>query len=152
MTFLRRLVNAHSHILVLFLGTLVMVLVDPFLGIAYLLISALGTLWFMWRICTHCYAYGNRGCRSGYGIVASRLFSRASKRNFRRAFKVNIISVGVQWFIPLTSVYWLVTDFDPLLLIALIAFILAAFVYLPVSAGKGGCRSCPQRRDCPWTR
>ncbi len=138
------------HLLTLSLGTILMLKISILLGLIYVLIAASGMIWFFAFICTRCNAYGHRSCPSGYGLISSRFFKKR-KGDFRRAFKLNIISVALQWFIPTGfGVYFLIRSFDPVLLVLFIIFIIVAYVYLPLAARRKGCDACPQRQDCPW--
>ncbi len=138
------------HLLTLSLGAILMFRCSILLGLIYIIIAALGMVWFLAFICTRCNAYGHKSCPSGYGLISKRFFKKR-KGDFRRAFKLNIISVALQWFIPTgCGIFFLIKKFDPVLLILLIVFIMVAYVYLPLAARKKGCDTCPQRKDCPW--
>ena len=148
-----KLKHAMPHISTLSLGAVVMFLADPLLLPVYGLVIVFSLLWFWARICTHCYGWGSRACPSGYGRISARLFRKAKKPKFRRAFKQNIWSVALQWFVPLgVGVVFLFLDLDPLLLVALIVFAIVGFIVLPLTSRHKGCADCPQRQDCPFTR
>jgi hypothetical protein len=138
------------HMLTLFLGSVVMFLCGIWLGLLYLLIVVGGMVWFLAFICTRCYAFASRSCPSGYGMISGRFFKRR-KGDFRTVFKVNIVSVALQWFIPTgVGLYFLVTDFDFILMLVFISFILTGYVYLPLAARNKGCDTCPQKKECPF--
>ncbi len=140
-----------SHIVVIALGTVILLQRSIPAAVMYVLVSVLGSLWFMARICPHCRAYGTNSCSSGYGMISSRLFRKPEKIDFKRAFSRNIIAVAIQWFIPfLGGIYFLYISFDPYLLITTILFVFVAFVWLPVRSRGKGCARCPQRSDCAW--
>ena len=142
-----------SHALVLTLGTVVLLQCSYLAALLYVVVSLLGSVWFMANICPHCRAYGTMACKSKYGLLSSWLFKRPETIDFRRAFKRNIASVAVQWFIPLLGgIYCLYLSFDIYLLTTLVVFALVAFVWLPVRSRKGGCATCPQRTECGWTK
>ena len=142
-----------SHEIVLILGALVFALCSWQAALLYLLVSLLGTLWFLKSICPHCLSYGTELCQSGYGLLSSKLFKRPEKTNFKRAFKRNIWVVALQWFLPLLGgIYCLYLTFDYVLLALIIIFVLIAFVWLPTRSKKEGCARCPQRHDCAWTK
>jgi len=142
-----------SHEIVLLLGALVFVQCSWLAALLYLMVSLLGTLWFLFSICPHCLTYGTELCSSGYGLLSSKLFKRREERNFKRAFKRNIWVVALQWFLPLLGgIYCLYLSFDLILLTTVIIFVLIAFVWLPTRSKKEGCARCPQRKDCAWTR
>ena len=140
------------HALTVLIGAVLLFLCHPLLSLSYLIVSVVGMLWFWGTICPNCLGYGSRGCPSGHGLISARLFKKAKKPDFKKAFKRNIIAVAVQWFIPLVSIYWIVTDFDPLKLGMLILFCLVGFIWLPYASRKKGCRRCPQQVDCPWKK
>ena len=140
-----------SHALVLTLGTVVMVQCSYLAALLYVIVALLGSLWFMAKICTHCRAFGSTNCSSNYGMISSKLFKRPEKVDFKRAFRRNIASVAIQWFIPLVGgIYCLYLSFDIYLLATLVVFALVAFVWLPVKSRKKGCAKCPQRAECGW--
>ncbi len=140
-----------SHVITIALGIIVLLQISTLLTLLYIIISVLGLIWFMAKICPHCKAFGTPSCQSGYGILSSRMFARPRQINFRRAFKRNIISVAVQWFIPLIAgIYRLYKEFDLYLVLTLILFIVVAFIWLPVVSRKTRCKNCPQKEDCGW--
>lgn len=121
-----------------------------YLGVAYILISLLGLFWFWGAICTRCRGYDSKGCPSGYGRISALLFPRRPS-DFRKAFKRNIISVALQWFIPLiTGIVYIILDPGILRIALLAAFIVVAFIILPFSTKGRGCSRCPQKGECPW--
>jgi len=144
--------NALPHILTLLYGTAVLGYCNWLFAAAYMLVTALGMLWFLRSICPYCRAYGSKACPSGYGMVSARLFDRR-QGSFRKAFLMNIWVVALQWFVPLMGgLICLIIEPDPILLVLLIIFVLVAFVYLPFASKRKGCGSCPQKRDCPWKK
>ncbi len=142
-----------SHELVIVLGALVMGLCSPFWALGYLVLAGIGTLWFLASICPHCKAHGTSHCQSGYGHLSSKFFKKRETPEFKKAFKWNIGSVALQWFVPVVgAACCLYQDFDWLLSGVLVVFMLVAFVWLPTRSKKEGCARCPQRKDCPWTK
>ena len=140
------------HLLTATLGSILMFMHSIPMGIFYLIVTIIGMFWFWGFICTRCMAYGHPSCPSGYGMISSRFFKRKDG-DFGKAFKRNIFSVTLQWFIPLgVGIYDIIFDTGPIRIALLIVFILVAFVYLPLAARKKGCDSCPQKGDCPWKR
>jgi len=146
-----RVKHGFPHYATLTLGALVMFLARPFLLPFYLLIVLLTMLWFWANICTHCYGWGSRACPSGQGLIVSKLFERAERPNFKKAFMMNIWSVALQWFVPLVvGIVFLVLEWDWFLLVSLILFILMGFVILPIFSRNKECKNCPQQKDCPF--
>ena len=140
------------HLLTVALGAAVMFACGVWFGIIYLLIFSAGMVWFLVFICTRCAAYGNHSCPSGYGLISAKFF-RKRRGSFRKAFRYNIVSVALQWFVPTgVGLYFLITRFDTLLFVLYLLFIPVAYVYLPLASRKKGCGTCPQRYDCPWKR
>lgn len=158
--------EAVPHISMLFLGTALLVLLHPILGILYPLYFLGATVWFWWRICTNCLSHGSRSCPSGYGIVSSKLFKRSPHPDFRRAFRNNIGVIVVQFFIPpvFTIIFFVLPDlswfyriagpfvFYPVVIFILLIYSLDAFVWIPIHSRRKACDTCPQRFDCAWMR
>lgn len=140
-----------SHIVVITLGVLVIGQCSlPWAGL-YLLMSVCGVIWFWGTICPHCRGFGSPACPSGYGMISSRFFDKPETVDFRKAFNRNILSVALQWFVPLFSgIVCLYDSFDPVLLATLVVFVLVAFVWLPMTSKRKGCAKCPQRSECGW--
>ncbi|MBN1390003.1 MAG: hypothetical protein JXA22_05115 [Candidatus Thermoplasmatota archaeon] len=145
--------HAMPHISTLVLGGILMILADPLLLPIYVLIVMLTMFWFWASICTHCRGWRSGSCPSGYGRISSKLFRKAKEPQFGRAFRRNIWTVALQWFVPLVvAVAYLIFEFDIYLLVALLMFILAGFVVLPLASSKKGCNECPQKGECPFRR
>lgn len=139
------------HFSVVVLGTLICIISFWQLAVFYVIVTAAGMFWFWAKICTHCWGYGSKACHSGYGLVSSKFFKKTSEKNFKRAFKRNIWSVALQWFIPLIGgIYSIIKRFDLLLFLLLIVFVFIAFVYIPIISKNKHCNRCPQKDDCPW--
>jgi hypothetical protein len=144
-------VHSIPHIMVLCLGTLIFFLIHPLLALGYLFVGIASMAYFFRYICTRCAGHGSEGCPSGYGLVSGRLFIRDRSIPFRTAFKRNIWSVAIQWFLPLgAGIAFMIVDPDPILLVVMVVFCLVAFVWLPIASRSKGCEVCPQRKDCPW--
>ncbi len=140
-----------SHFLVIALGVIVIGQCSVILALIFIVLSALGTVWFLATICPHCSGFGNKACPSGYGLVSSRYFKRPVTIDFRKAFRRNIFSVALQWFIPfIVGIWCLITSFDVVLLITIIIFSFVAFIWLPAESKKKGCKNCPQKKNCGW--
>lgn len=140
-----------SHLVVIILGVLVIAQCSILVATLYILMSVCGIIWFIGRICPHCKGFGSHACPSGYGMISSRFFRKPDTINFRKAFNRNIMSVALQWFIPLfAGIVCLYDSFDPVSAATLILFILVAFIWLPMTSKKKGCAQCPQRRECGW--
>ncbi|MGA1866840.1 MAG: Kelch repeat-containing protein [Thermoplasmatota archaeon] len=148
-----RLKHAMPHLATLASGSIVMLLSDPVLLPVYLLVVFLTMFWFWRRVCTHCSGWGSNSCPSGYGLLSAKLFKRVKRRDFRRAFNVNIWSVALQWAVPIgIAIAFLVIDFEFILLAALIFFVVIGFIVLPLTSRNKGCSQCPQGKDCPFLR
>ncbi|HHD16834.1 MAG TPA: hypothetical protein ENK47_09005 [Euryarchaeota archaeon] len=140
------------HILTVLLGLVVMFMGHELWGAFYMLVVIFGMLRFWSSICTRCRAYSSPSCPSGYGIISARLFPQR-EGDFERAFRRNIISVSLQWFIPLiVGAFYLVFRFDTLLLAVYLAFVVVGFVVVPAAARMKGCGSCPQKAECPFRK
>mgnify|MGYP001111618809 CR=1 FL=1 len=161
-----KLREAFPHLSMLFLGTALMTILHPILGIFYPLYFIGATAWFWWRICTNCLSYGNRGCPSGYGTISSKLFRRAEVPDFRKAFRNNIGAIVIQFFIPpvaavvfliLPNLSWFHRTFGPAIYYPAVVLILGiysfvAFVWIPIHSRSKACDTCPQSVDCVWKK
>jgi hypothetical protein len=126
-----------------------------FLGIMYLFVYVIyciiSTLWVMRFVCTHCPHYDKAKCPSGYAKVSARLFKKRSSKDFRRVFSRNIGVVIPSWVIPaLVGIYLLFTDFNDIVLILSLIFIIDGFVVLPIFSRRYGCDKCELKDKCPW--
>ncbi|MFO8050456.1 MAG: hypothetical protein R6V01_02000 [Thermoplasmatota archaeon] len=140
------------HLFTITLGSLVMFSCSVWLGIGYLVMSLLGVVWFWATICTRCRAYGSRACPSGYGRISALLFPMR-KGDFKRAFKRNIFSVALQWFVPLiVGIVCMFLHYSMVKVYLFTAFILVAFIYLPLASKGRGCSRCTQKGHCPWKK
>lgn len=141
-----------SHYITLILGIIVLVQCSFLYALLYAIITFLGMIWFIAKICPHCRAFGTAHCSSGYGRLSSKMFKRPKKIDFKKAFKRNIVVVAFQWFIPLfVGLYCIYLSFDFYLLLTIIIFIIVAFIWLPLVSRKKGCKDCPQKGDCAWS-
>ncbi|MGA1820272.1 MAG: Kelch repeat-containing protein [Thermoplasmatota archaeon] len=146
-----KLKHSMPHFGTLSMGAVVMFLAEPLMLPLYGLIVVFTTIWFWANVCTHCYGWGSRACPSGYGMLSARLFSKAERPDFRRAFYMNVWSVALQWFVPLgVGITYLIMDLDIVLLLALVLFVVVGFLILPMTSRHKGCSKCPQRKDCPF--
>jgi len=140
-----------SHIAVIILGAVVIIQCSVLLTFLYLIMCLFGVIWFMGTICPHCRGFASPACPSGYGMISSRYFRKPEKIDFRKAFNRNIMSVALQWFVPLVAgIVCLYDSFDPFLTVVLVIFIVIAFIWLPMESKKKGCAKCPQRGECGW--
>lgn len=151
-----RVVHSIPHILTLVLGVVIFGMCHILLAPAYALIAASSMLYFLYNICPRCAAHDSMSCPSGYGIISARMFDRRRDIPFPKAFRRHIWSVAIQWFLPLgAGIACLYIRYPPLdmpLVLAMAAFILVAFVWLPLASRHKGCGTCPQSRDCPWKK
>jgi len=86
-----------------------------------------------------------------YATVAGKLFKKRDMKKFAIMFKRHMVVVFPAWFIPVfAGVYILIGEFTVEMLILLIAFILDAFVVLPIFSRRYGCNYCDLRDQCPW--
>jgi hypothetical protein len=113
---------------------------------------ALSTIvWFWARICPYCRYFGTLSCPCGYGIVSAKLFKRKTGRAFRTTFRMNIVALFPNWFVPpAAGVYALITDFSLPMLILVIAFCIDGFLFIPLISKLVGCKNCETKADCPW--
>ena len=117
----------------------------------YVFYSIAGTFWIIIFVCPYCFYYGTRTCPCGYGQIAAKLLPAQDGTRFMEKFKKNIPFVFPLWFVPLiTGFLFLIRNYNTLMLIIYIFFIINSFIILPLLARKYGCAHCPQKEDCPW--
>jgi len=120
-------------------------------GGAYLIYGLAGALWIIVFVCPYCRYWGTRACPCGYGRVAAKLREKKAAERFNEKFKKHIPVIIPLWLIPVfTGAALVIYSFSWVLLVLLIAFVLNAFVVLPLLSVKHGCRGCPQKGACPW--
>ena len=89
----KRLIHNIPYAATILLGAVVIYfsIEDSFLKLllsgAFILYGILSTLWFMMFLCVHCQSYGSQKCRSGFGLLASKLRARGDPTLFRKKFK-----------------------------------------------------------------
>jgi hypothetical protein len=106
-----------------------------------------GTVWIIFFVCPHCQYYATRSCPCGYGQIAARWVARKSENQFARQFRRHIPVIVPLWIIPVVAA---VMSYNRLILVLLAAFMVDAFVVLPLMSRLYGCGHCPQKADCPW--
>ena len=120
-------------------------------GGAYLTYGIAGAFWIMISVCPYCRYWDTRACPCGYGRIAAKLRGRQATDRFNEKFKKHIPVIVPLWLIPvLTGVPLVIYSFSWPVLILLIAFVLDAFIVLPLLSVKHGCKGCPQKVTCPW--
>lgn len=118
---------------------------------AYVLYGLAGAVWIMVFVCPYCHFFDTRLCPCGYGVIAARLRPRAAGERFAAQFRKHIPVIVPLWFLPLAIASLpLVTRFSWWLVALLGAFVLNAFVVLPLISRMYGCAECPQKATCPW--
>ena len=121
------------------------------LAAAYVFYGLAGTLWIMLFVCPYCHFYATRRCPCGYGVAAAKLRKRQDGDHFARQFRRHIPAIVPLWFLPLIGAG--ITLFrGPTWLIGVLTLVFAlnAFAILPLVSRMYGCKSCPQKADCPW--
>ena len=110
-----------------------------------------GAAWIMLFVCPYCQHYGNRACPCGYGQIAARLTPRQPENQFARQFRAHIPVIVPLWVIPLAAgIAFYARHRSPMMLGLLTAFVVDAFVVVPLVSRLYGCGHCPQKHDCPW--
>lgn len=133
------------------LGSIIMFFLGLLFLVLYVIFCALAIIMFLKFICSYCPSFGKSRCPSGYGRLASHLFSRGDPKKFSKMFKLYIPFLSIIWFLPLVgSLYLLYDKFNLTLTIILILFIIIGFVALPYYSRVHSCKKCPNRKECPW--
>ncbi|HPC59797.1 MAG TPA: hypothetical protein PKX23_04000 [Verrucomicrobiota bacterium] len=120
-------------------------------AVAYFAYGIAGAFWIMIFVCPYCHFHGTRLCPCGYGQLAARLQPRRDGTRFREQFRRHLPVIVPLWFLPLIpAALTLVRQFSWWTLTLAAAFVLNAFVVLPLVSRYYGCASCPQKETCPW--
>lgn len=135
------------------LGTALLWLLWPPLGLAYLLYSLSSLLIFIATLCPYCYRSTAQSCPSGYHLITARFFPPRPERTFARQFRLNVVLMLPVWFAPpLAGLVLLLTRFSWLALVLLVLFCVVAFVILPYISNQHSCKNCENASQCPWRR
>jgi len=119
----------------------------------YVFYGLLGAVWIMIFVCPFCRFWGTDACPCGYGKIAAKIRNRQPEDRFGEKFKKHIPVIVPLWFLPLlATVPALIRGFNWGLVILLVAFMVDAFLILPLLSTQHGCRDCPQRQTCPWMK
>ena len=119
----------------------------------YVIYGLVGALWIMIFVCPFCRFWGTDACPCGYGKIAAKIRKREPEDRFSEKFKKHTPVIVPLWFLPLiTAVPALIRGFTWSLVILVVAFMVDAFVILPLLSTRHGCRDCPQRQTCPWMK
>lgn len=122
-----------------------------FAAALYIFYSITGVFWIIIFVCPYCFYYGTRSCPCGYGQISAKLLPAQDGTRFMEKFKKHIPFIFPVWFVPLiVGLIFLVREYNILMLILYIFFIINSFIILPLLARKYGCAHCPQKDDCPW--
>jgi hypothetical protein len=122
-------------------------------GAGYVVYGALGALWIMVFVCPFCRFWDTDACPCGYGKIAARIRKRQSEDRFSEKFKKHIPVIVPLWFLPLfAAAPALIRGFTWAFVVLVVAFMVDAFVILPLLSTQHGCRDCPQRQTCPWMK
>lgn len=119
----------------------------------YVFYGFLGAVWIMVFVCPFCRFWDTNACPCGYGKIAAKIRKRQSEDQFSEKFKKHIPVIVPLWFLPLlAAVPALIRGFTWGYVILVVAFMVDAFVILPLLSTQHGCRDCPQRQTCPWMK
>ena len=119
----------------------------------YVAYGVLGALWLILFLGPYCRSYGTRSCPSGYGLISAKLRGKEDPALFARKFRRHIPVIVPLWVIPpIMGGVAIANSFSWPLAILVGAFILEAWVVLPLLSKRRGCSNCPQREACPWAR
>jgi hypothetical protein len=110
-----------------------------------------GAVWIMLFVCPYCAYFDTRGCPCGYATLSARLAKKGERECFAQQFKRHIPVIVPLWIVPvLAGVVALARSFTWPLLVLVAAFVLHAYVLLPLLSKRHSCGDCPQREGCPW--
>lgn len=144
-------ISATLTILSYLLGTVVLYVLHPFLGILFLLLAVSTIVVSMKLRCTHCYYLG-KYCNFGLGKLAAILFKKGDPSEFRNPRKVivtAILSFGTLLLPIIAGVVLIIIDLSIENIGLLLVYIL--FGILPNFFVRGNfCEKCVQGQlGCP---
>jgi hypothetical protein len=121
------------------------------MGVIELIASILGPLWMVMTVCKHCSLYGKASCLAGYGLLSARLVTKGDPAKFHDMFVHHTIPVMPMYFLPVVGVvYMVIFNGYNIPWVLFIAFVIIAYVGVPLKARYITCAKCPKRADCPW--
>ncbi|MFX1511681.1 MAG: hypothetical protein ACFFCQ_03760 [Promethearchaeota archaeon] len=133
------------------LGSVIFYLINPVLGILYLILCATTILIALKLRCTYCYYYG-KWCSFGFGKISKLLFKKGDPKEFRNSRNVTITAIfsfGTLLLPFLGGLILLITDFSILNLSVLVAYALIGVVPNFFIRGRV-CENCEQGKlGCP---
>jgi hypothetical protein len=134
------------------LGIIILSFIHILMGLGFLFYLIISNYLFMVLICAYCPHYGSKTALCGYGLLTKYLTQHKPPREFKVQFKRFIIVLFPDWFAPLfVGIYLLINEFNWLILILLIVFVIDAFgVVLYVSRSQS-CKTCKLKGQCPWS-
>ncbi|MBN1516903.1 hypothetical protein JXA32_10090 [Candidatus Sumerlaeota bacterium] len=117
----------------------------------YLAYGVAGAFWIMFFVCPYCAFFDTKACPCGYGMIAARIAKKGARENFAEKFKKHIPVIVPLWILPvLYAAIGLWQSFSWLLAILVAAFVIEAWIILPMVSKKHCCAECPQKEQCPW--
>jgi hypothetical protein len=138
-------------LLLFFFGFLIINQISLIGAIIYGAYTLFSVVWFWARICPYCHHYNTFACPCGYGAISPRFFKRRDSKFFKKIFKINILIVFPNWFVPLgIATYLSLTHFTKIVLIQTIIFSVIGFLIIPLISKFVGCKNCDIKDDCPW--
>jgi hypothetical protein len=142
--------NVPTLLLFIF-GFLLINQISTFGAIIYGVYTLFSVVWFWARICPYCHHYNSFACPCGYGAISPRFFRKRDSKSFKKVFKLNILIVFPNWFVPLgIATFLLLTHFTKVVLIQTIIFSVIGFLIIPLISKLVGCKNCDIKDDCPW--
>lgn len=147
------LLNNLPGILTYALGSAILFHLWTIFGVLYVVFCVAGIVLFWGLICSHCTLYDRRCCPCGFGKISSRFFKEGGPSQFPRVFKIYVPIFALLWVLPLLGGIILLMK-NPTLhyFLLLLSFSIIGFVLVPVLSRVHGCRDCPLKGKCPWTK
>ena len=135
------------------LGTFLCAALHPWVGIAYLAVAvSLVTVVMRKLVCTNCHYYG-KWCPSGWGKLASLLFSKGDEARFHNSIGVKMAPAvyGLLALVPLvlgTTATVLSSEQREVRIGAIVLLLLVTFYSAWISRRKS-CAKCRMQSVCP---
>jgi len=112
------------------LGTLILIIFNPLLGLFYLFLCIITLLCSMKLRCTHCFYYGKR-CYSGLGVLSKIFFSKGDSEEFtnpKKVFPIAILSFSILLLPILIGIFLIINNLSIQIFILLFIYILVGIL------------------------
>ena len=134
-------------------GTFLCAALHPYIGLAYLIVAmSMVTVVMRKLVCTNCWYYG-KWCSTGWGKLASLMFSKGDESKFRTSIGVRMAPAvyGLLALVPLVlgTIAVIISPEQREVRIAALVGLVAVTFYSGYIARKKTCSTCRMNEHCP---